>query len=333
MFSPDTSPYTFQDHHSTQDARPNVHMSHPNIPEPSQLCTSPSLSTPHAFPIRYMPFCVSSSLHMPPCASPEHFTSLSASSERSTSLSASSERSTSLCASSEHSTSYSESSLPIPPYVSPEPLTSHCSPLHQWTSSETGTTFLLEEGRHNTCSSDLDVGEGWNVGIGDTSDDDVNYRARCGFSGRPVTRQRSHTYCGLELARPHAHTSGVGGRCGNSDESWWHAEARRGSQCSSSSFDLAEESVNVALDSLERRRSLSQDLPGGDTDNSKDSRGCSGLRRALSSFSLRILQGEKVRPAQQRILRPPRRRQTIRGLSGLTIDSANQWTSTAPTDG
>lgn len=60
--------------------------------------------------------------------------------------------------------------------------------------------------------------------------------------------------------------------------------------------------------------------------------GCSRIRRALTSFSLRLLHTEKERPVQ-RILRPPRRRQTMRGLSGLPIEATNQWNATTAHEG
>ena len=79
-----------------------------------------------------------------------------------------------------------------------------------------------------------------------------------------------------------------------------------------------EEEDQDSLCSLPRRRSITQCSPV-----EKES-GCTSLRRALTSFSLRLLHTEKERPVQ-RILRPPTRRQTMRGLSGLPIEAANQW--------
>lgn len=99
------------------------------------------------------------------------------------------------------------------------------------------------------------------------------------------------------------------------DDLWWLAGS-----------DEEEEEDPELLCSLSRRRSITQCSP-----NEKEP-GCSRLRRALTSISLRLLHTEKERPVQ-RILRPPRRRQTMRGLSGLPIEAANQWNATAAHDG
>ncbi|MPC32693.1 hypothetical protein E2C01_026018 [Portunus trituberculatus] len=98
------------------------------------------------------------------------------------------------------------------------------------------------------------------------------------------------------------------------DDLWWLAGSEE------------EEEDQESLCSLPRRRSIIQCSPH------EKEQGCSGLRRALTSFSLRLLHTEKERPVQ-RILRPPRRRQTMRGLSGLPIEAANQWNATAAFDG
>ena len=100
---------------------------------------------------------------------------------------------------------------------------------------------------------------------------------------------------------------------GEEEDLWWLAESEE------------EEEDQESLCSLPRRRSITQCSPH------EKEQGCSGLRRALTSFSLRLLHTEK-RPVQ-RILRPPRRRQTMRGLSGLPIEAANQWNATTAFDG
>lgn len=100
------------------------------------------------------------------------------------------------------------------------------------------------------------------------------------------------------------------------EDLWWLTE----------SDEEGEEEDPESLCSLSRRRSITQCSP-----NEKEP-GCTRLRRALTSISLRLLHTEKERPVQ-RILRPPRRRQTMRGLSGLPIEAANQWNATAAYDG
>ncbi|XP_066970001.1 uncharacterized protein [Macrobrachium rosenbergii] len=147
----------------------------------------------------------------------------------------------------------------------------------------------------------------------------------------PIIRQRSHTYCGPELPRLPFLAKNTVERCHSNDALWSRTSERRPpSQCSNSE-DLYEprSSISSTSSSTMRRKSLSRCLPEEDEQNMK---GCTGIRRALSSLSLRLLQGEKERPVQ-RILRPPRRRQTVRGLSGLPIESVNQWNSTATMSG
>ncbi|XP_068211931.1 uncharacterized protein [Palaemon carinicauda] len=147
----------------------------------------------------------------------------------------------------------------------------------------------------------------------------------------PITRQRSHTYCGPELPRFPFLTRSIVERCHSNDALWSRMNERRPSSQYSNSEEMYEtrSSISSVSSSTMRRKSLSRCLPEEDE---QDMKGCTGIRRALSSLSLRLLQGEKERPVQ-RILRPPRRRQTVRGLSGLPIESVNQWNSTATMSG
>lgn len=159
------------------------------------------------------------------------------------------------------------------------------------------------------------AGDTWDAGRGDCNSPDTPVAG-------PPARQRSHTYCGQALCQPMV--GGQQGSCAlerrhSNDVLWssrmasslWHDDADGGSSTPG-----------------ERRRSLSR---RSSEESQKSLAGCAVLRRALSSLGVRFLQ-DKERPVQ-RILRPVRRRQTVRGLSGLAIDTHNQWTSTTPMNG
>lgn len=159
------------------------------------------------------------------------------------------------------------------------------------------------------------AGDTWDAGWGDCNSPDAP-------AARPPARQRSHTYCGQALCQ--SMVGGQQGRCAlerrhSNDVLWSHRKA------SSLWHDDADEG---SPSPGERRRSLSR---RSSEESQKSLAGCAVLRRALSSLGVRFLQ-DKERPVQ-RILRPVRRRQTVRGLSGLAIDTHNQWTSTTPMNG
>lgn len=99
------------------------------------------------------------------------------------------------------------------------------------------------------------------------------------------------------------------------EDLWWLAGG---------SEEEESEEDHESLCSLPHRRSISSPK--------EEEPGCTRLRRALTSFSLKLLHTEKERPVQ-RILRPPRRRQTMRGLSGLPIEATNQWNATTAHEG
>lgn len=130
-------------------------------------------------------------------------------------------------------------------------------------------------------------------GVNDAEDTVEDVPEGCRGLDLPHPRKRSYTYGGQERPRPHA---------ASNNPSWPHAVVRRGSQCPTS--------LDVSLQHSE-------------------SASTGGFRRSLSAACLRLLHGHgggRDQPAQ-RILRSPRRRQTSRGLSGLTIDAVNQWSS------
>ncbi|XP_068211891.1 uncharacterized protein [Palaemon carinicauda] len=158
------------------------------------------------------------------------------------------------------------------------------------------------------------------------------YRVRdlsCSPPTVPIGRQRSHTYCGPELPRLPFMSKNFVERC-HSNDALWSRMNDRGSSHLSTSGELYEtaSSLSSSSSSTHQRKSLSRSVP----DEDQGMKGCTGLRRALSALSLRLLQGEKERPVQ-RILRAPRKRQTVRGLSGLPIDSVNQWSSVVTMSG
>lgn len=140
---------------------------------------------------------------------------------------------------------------------------------------------------------------------------------------RPPARQRSHTYCGQAICQSMEREQQ--GSCHlerrhSNDVLWSHRKAS----------SLWHDDTDGSSSTLgERRRSLSR--RSSDESQKSPPAGCAVLRRALSSLGVRFLQ-DKERPVQ-RILRPVRRRQTVRGLSGLAIDTHNQWTSATPMNG
>lgn len=113
------------------------------------------------------------------------------------------------------------------------------------------------------------------------------------------------------------------------ESTWWFEVGRRGSHDSSCYHLAQDEEDDVSLSSLQRRSSHHGHVGRR---QEREEGGWTGFRRVLSCLSLYLPHCEKERPVR-RILRPPRRRQTMRGLSGLPIEAANQWTTTTTLDG
>ncbi|KAK3857398.1 hypothetical protein Pcinc_036347 [Petrolisthes cinctipes] len=178
----------------------------------------------------------------------------------------------------------------------------------------------------------------WADGNVSTEDEEGHTRVRCQSGVEERLHHQSHS-CSDELPSLVPLTAGeVEWQIDDDDddidrELWWLEMGRRGSHNTCCPHLARDEEDCVSLASLQRRSSHHGHM---ERRQEREEGGWTGLRRVLSSVSclsvglLHPPHCEKERPVQ-RILRPPRRRQTMRGLSGLPIEAANQWTTTTST--